>query len=319
MYSEFHVSGLCPSRELVSTLNHPTFQLKETITIRSLALKEAEIPFAWANVTSESVVTFVFDFTDGTQTGFMVILPLGNYSVNSFLELCRSSLIAGLYLTIGPAIAIDWTKVSFYLSPVPINLLVANKEYNGKVTFEFQPGMWALVPKRCLKSHIVFGKGWSTLFQYPLHERLGLRPEVLFLGKTYGQGPVLTTEFTPPALNVAIDRSYFAETPYYARFLPSHLLMHCNVMQTMRYGSVYRTQGGFTSNTVLAKIPLKTELPWNLSQMVYENTQLCPGFMFSSNVTEIFDRLTFWVTDDELNEIDFLGNYFSLTLSLMTD
>lgn len=293
MYTEFFVGGNSDNRDMNSSLNRPRFELPENFQVRSFGLKSLELPYAWANVPTPAVLTLTVTFGgEATQT-YTATLPAGEYTINTFLKATQAS-FSGL-----PALGntvLSLLNIIPDTTPVPVGY---DDEPTGRARFEFPPAMWGASAGDVRSIRLTYGAQWKTLVQFPYSDRAEQDP---WHEKAAADGGASPT---------------FMLTPWTMRFLPSHLYLHSTLMRNTFYGSTRRPAGGFKSQTIMAKIAIPDGLTWNQSQVVYGNLSLSPDFLFTTSPVTDVNRMEFWVTDEHYNEIDFLGNYFSLTLAFV--
>lgn len=114
---------------------------------------------------------------------------------------------------------------------------------------------------------------------------------------------------------IAAGRVYTSAFPM--KLIPSHLLLHSNLMEAVHMNSSFiRAVGTHASRTILTKIPIDSTNVVYGQVLQWANQTLSTDLMFSCGSTE-FNRLEFWFTDENGLLIDFNGEAFSLTLAVI--
>lgn len=285
-YAEFHLSSEGTQRAQQSTRSHPVFELNETIQPCSFNLKQASIPLSWCNVASGSATILVddpslpgaFDLSGPTVSVWKLILAPKCYNIDSLAQ----------------------------------SLQVILRAFNtGNAEVEGAHGgvSWGNVV-------VAVESDLRLSFTIPTTFNVGANLEI----RIYWEGDLKTfanrtwdnTDYLALPHDELVAVKTLSKHPW--RLIPNFIYLHSNIMTGTSYGRQLRTQGGFKSNTILAKIPINSEYIFGEQVMPYTN-MLDPAFMYSAGSS--LSHLEFWFTDETTGrELDFQNVGFSLTLAM---
>lgn len=290
-YAEFHLSSDSDQRSLRSTVSRPIFELNESIEPSAFTLKSASIPLTWCTLTTPS--SFVVSVSDASNFPnpstiiWRAIVPDACYTLTTLAEKLQALIRGFENVTSGPYTVLQAGSVANPdYSTVNVNLL-------SDLRMEF---------------FIFFG--FATGDRFVRFEWEG------------GLKTVANRSSEEEAtLDVLYDVDNIVGTPekfkskYPWRLIPNFIYLHSNIMSGTRYGRHLRPQGGFKSNTILAKIPIDFEYVFGSQIMPYVNPSLDPAYLFGN--TALFNHLEFWLTDEFGTELDLQNVGFSLTLAMI--
>ena len=284
-YAEFHLSSEGNQRAPQSTRSHPVFELNETILPHAFNLKTLSLPLSFCNIKTASAIIQVDDPTqvnafNRTETSvWNIIVPEGCYTLAG-LAAELQSLFRGLDLITPDPVG------SFGLVSWGGFVVAVGKE--NRLDFTVPSGFYGV-----------------TDLEIRVYWQDDLK---LFANRVWDRDEYLSLPHSTLA-----DTTTPSKHPW--RLIPNFLYLHSNIMTGCKYGRQLRVQGGFASNTILAKIPIDPDYQWGEQIMPYTNN-LDPCFMYANDSS--FSHLEFWFTDETTGrEIDFQNMSFSLTLALM--
>ena len=280
-YREFHLNSDSDARSSGSTSNEPSFDLGDTLWCDSFQLKYAAIPMTWNNMPVAGSFTIrAVDVASGLPWTWNGSLAAGQYTVATFPVALQTAIRAAVLTPGGPV-----------MPPILLgNFIVSVFDLQGKLTFT-QPIAGIPAPS----------SGWTITWKGQLGKIFNYSWDII--QKNQAIMPLIGGN----AAN-AVGTSTYSLT-----LIPTYLFLHSNMMQGTPYYSTARPQGGFKSNTIMAKIPIKENSLWVTGYNTFAN-EMHESFFFSNSGS--YDHLNFWFTDEEYNIIDFNGHGFSLTVAL---
>jgi hypothetical protein len=270
--------------------NRRLLELNEPLNLHAFQVKTIELPLSWDNVTENHV----FDVSILYATGNVlftkqVTLLKGFYTSETFAETLQDLLRNTPWIT--PAA----------LAPDSAFFNVSVDDNDGRLQFSFLSAGHNATRTGAATLTVTFPASMRSYVSVPFHDQWSQ----VYTG-------------TVPDIDAAVDADLKATSDFALRLVPNYLYLHSNLMAHTHHGSATRAIGGYTSRTIMAKVPLNTaDYTWGTEILIWDNPSLDKDFMFRCGANQHITRMEFWFTDEAGKEIDFNNVSFSLTLSCL--
>lgn len=317
-YAELHLTTQDSHRSSNSTRSRPVFELKEELDIHSFAVRYVNIPLTWMNfpTDSEFTITMTLKPVIALPLGLQVqtfsktfTLPKGNYASPKNLSNALRSLT--------PKTVDDvegeprWSLVTMGITEYKES---KNTGENKKphMTISFAPDTTSFKWKSlagALSNTAVKTVGTAVISFGTKSSPLSRAINQFWY--EYDEFYNITKEITVDATSGALQQVVW-NSDRGIKLFPSYLFLHSNLMLGVTRPSIL-SNGGDRNPDIMTKIPLDTNGKFGTSFIDYRGIMIFENYFQSQGK---YSYLSFYLTDEDGEVLDFTGESFSLTLSM---
>jgi len=310
-YREFYVRGVGRELTVDSNRNRPCYLLSAPLAIKKINVKTVELPLTFNPKIWDNRLPFIstYTFSDGTIFTFTDYIDLsGGVVLSAALIESQMDTAFGIHNSDTGANLVADPTVNLVISgtgddTIQLNATAPNVTlqtsgvYAGRFLIEATEATASGGGITVTEMEVDFIKGslLAKLMDFP----------------PYVEATITTSD---DALGVIFNTLSTAPT---IRTRPSYFLLHSN----LRTGMVYHSTAvpAETSGTIIAKVtvPQSDSIYLGESAVTWVNPCQDPALFMTTDEAD-YSKLEFWMTyPDGTTEVDFGGDYFSLTLSTL--